>query len=531
MQPIIKSSTTRTIELSLRYVPFALLLLGFMARLLPVFIDRYLYYRFPIDDGYYMFTMARNVALGHGISVANGEVLTNGTQPLVTYLWALLYWLCDSDKTTGIVLIHLAQIMLCCFAAYFLFLLGKRVLPESTDRPLVSLWVAALWFSGPELVDHSMNGLETGAIAFGVLFFFLRYESVTSRALEDQTVFQWVCLGLILGVLFWIRNDAALLAVSVALVRLIILVGSEQKSTLFLQAVTIGTVSGGMAVPWMWFNYVGFGYLMPISGVAESLMRTDSFASVLPAVHALATSIYAIIPGHRVYTWRDTEIWLTLLAMLLPLMAVFYTTYRKTWPDGWINISKVWSIYAVLVFIFYALFFGASWFIPRYFYPLTPYAALLIAGLLIHLRARLGCSGVIKSATALISAVVAVFLFGYVSLEHMKLFRNGTSHVHRQLSDWTQENVPDNVWVASWQSGIVGYFHDLTVNLDGKVNPAALKANLNDTKAAYIQQSRAQYIIDWHKHVMSEKLLAQTTPAFEVIVDDKKNNFAVMRRR
>src|SRR5262249_10342240 len=47
--------------------------------------------QFPSEDGYLMLTIARNIALGHGMSVANGTIPTNGTQPLATLLWALCF--------------------------------------------------------------------------------------------------------------------------------------------------------------------------------------------------------------------------------------------------------------------------------------------------------------------------------------------------------------------------------------------------------------------------------------------------------
>ena len=50
-----------------------------------------------------------------------------------------------------------------------------------------------------------------------------------------------------------------------------------------------------------------------------------------------------------------------------------------------------------------------------------------------------------------------------------RLYLRGTSHEHFQVIDWVEQNVPDDTWVAAVQSGTLGYYHDRTINLDGKV--------------------------------------------------------------
>jgi hypothetical protein len=45
-----------------------------------------------------MLTIARNIAEGHGMSTANGTIPTNGTQPLVTFILAGIFYLAGGDK-------------------------------------------------------------------------------------------------------------------------------------------------------------------------------------------------------------------------------------------------------------------------------------------------------------------------------------------------------------------------------------------------------------------------------------------------
>lgn len=73
--------------------------------------------------------------------------------------------------------------------------------------------------------------------------------------------------------------------------------------------------------------------------------------------------------------------------------------------------------------------------------------------------------------------------------------------MHFQVVEWVSANVPDTAWVAAVQSGTLGYFHDRTINLDGKVNPEALRARRFSAHSGgiphYVLEKRVDYLIDW----------------------------------
>ena len=69
-----------------------LLVLGTLYRILPVFTGQpHLSELFMTEDGYLMLTVARNIAIGLGMSVSEGTIGTNGVQPLATYIFTLPY--------------------------------------------------------------------------------------------------------------------------------------------------------------------------------------------------------------------------------------------------------------------------------------------------------------------------------------------------------------------------------------------------------------------------------------------------------
>ena len=76
---------------------------GMLSRLAPLTDPhRRLLQQFITEGGYLMQTIARNLALGHGLSVSDGTIQTNGTQPLATFLFAFFYYLARGDKIGGI---------------------------------------------------------------------------------------------------------------------------------------------------------------------------------------------------------------------------------------------------------------------------------------------------------------------------------------------------------------------------------------------------------------------------------------------
>ena len=116
------------------------------------------------EDGYLMQTIARNIALGHGLSVSDGTIQTNGTQPLAAFIFAFFHYLAGGDKIAGIAGVTVFSAPVSLAAAWFLYSLAKKVLKGHPDGQPLAFLVAGFWFVSPTIVKHSMNGLETGFI-------------------------------------------------------------------------------------------------------------------------------------------------------------------------------------------------------------------------------------------------------------------------------------------------------------------------------------------------------------------------------
>jgi hypothetical protein len=181
---------------------------------------------------------------------------------------------------------------------------------------------------------------------------------------------------------------------------------------------------------------------------------------------------------------------------------------------------------------YYGLFFGAPWFLSRYLSALSPLlwllsltsAYLLLAGFLRSRRTFMACGAALTSMLLLVATGLAVLNF-----------QGGRSNGHRQVVDWVQKNVDERQWVGGVQTGTLGYFHDRTINLDGKVNPKALRARIESggVFGYVLEETPINYLVDWVGIAgwASTASAPQFGQAFEVVVDDKAANLGVLRRR
>ena len=226
---------------------------------------------------------------------------------------------------------------------------------------------------------------------------------------------------------------------------------------------------------------------------------------------------------------------------LLPVQLVTFTATAAALVTYWFLIGRLVAaarihfvagiLFTTGLVTYYGLFFGASWFLPRYFSAASPFLWLFIVGA-VYMGARaILASGRLRLAAAYLGVGC---LTAMAALFAANDYRKGTTHMHKQVVDWTQANLKAEVWVGAPQTGTLGYFHDRTINLDGKVNPEALRSLLDDGhNLNYVLASPVQYIVDWvgmAQWVKLDHLSARFGQEFEVVVEDPEQNLAVLRR-
>ena len=474
------------------------------------------------EDGYLMLTVARNLALGLGLSVSDGTIPTNGVQPLAAFLYALPYALTGGDKLAGLALLHGLWAAIAVAGALAVRAFAGRVLGALGMAPAWAWLAAGLWFCGPLLIGHSMNGLETGLYTLTILLACLQFLRLVERGAAARPRDLMLMAGL-LGLVFLARNDGvflifALLAIWLWHARSRL---GQAPATILRSLALPLLVCLAVVAPWLIHNQLFFGSIVPISGTAQSVgVGIGSNLPNLPAV--LFENMAPMLPiPNRIETWP------AVIALSgFAVVAVLAAFLRLVWRAGgavWL-VVLAYLLHGLALAGYYGLFFGAPHFLARYTAPLAP---LLIVALLAvgwQLAERLARSGAARAMT--LAGLAALVLSLGLSVRALVADQG-----HVQVVRWVEANVPAEDWVGAVQTGTLGYWHDRTINLDGKVNPQALQARREIGHVLhYVAASEIAWLADWSGiagWVDREGFGAY----FEVIVNDPAANLAVLRRR
>jgi len=483
---------------------------------------------FPTEDGYLMLTIARNMAIGNGMSVAEGTIPTNGTQPLTTFEWALCFLLGDGDKATGVRFTLWTQLATSLLTVFLMYVLGSRMLRSHAHGRSIAAIAAGLWYASPLTVPHSMNCLESGnyaLITIAVVMAFLTAGNDESRSWSWPRV---LATGVLLGLAFWTRNDAVFLILGACLVY-ITRAGRfsiEEARARLPRTLVMGFTSIALALPWLLHNRSQFGSIMPVSGHAEAYGATlGSNLDLVSSMICEYVSIFGQIPNTMQGTLAVELICFTVLAALaIPLRRHFQHA-----DSAQRSAMFVLAVFGLCLVGFYGLYFGAPHFVSRYFFPLSPVLAILsVQGVFaIWQRLRERRTNLAQPFAMAASVLAVAVLVGL----NVRQYSRSIHHMHFQCVEWIEQNVAAETWIGAPQTGTIGFFHDRTINLDGKVNPEAYEHVVTQTIPRYVVDKGIDYLVDWFGLADHWRTLPPLDTDFEVIVNDRERNLSVMRRK
>lgn len=508
----------------------ASLILGTAYRLWPVVTGTpALAQFFMTEDGYLMLTIARNMAIGLGMSVSDGTTASNGVQPLATFLFSIPYVLTNGDKVLGLAGVHLIALAISIGGLFAVRALARDLLRRQNDNPLWPWFVAALWFLGPLLLFHTMNGLETGLYTAMIALTLVLFGGVLAKG-PRATLTDRMILGAACGVTFLARNDGAFLVTAIFLVWGLhnLIVPRDRFVKVVADLVPPGILSLIIAAPWLINNYVNFGSIVPVSGTAQAL--SGGFAKhvdLLPAI--LFENTFPMLPVPAEIQFTPVFQVIAILLVLSVISVFMVQTWKRGGPARYVSITFL--IFATILSLYYGFFFGAGWFLSRYLAPLAPFTIIAAVSVLLTVAGRIA-----PERCALISRIAGLAgLALCVGLLGRALIPGVRDQGHFQVVDWVTENIPAETWVGAVQTGTLGYWHDRTINLDGKVNPAALQAILTDGHILnYVLESPIEVLADWRgitTWMENENQGAEAfSDSFEVIVHDPALNLGVLGR-
>lgn len=493
--------------------------------------ERYLR-QFPTEDGYLMMTIARSIALGRGMTTAEGTIASNGTQPAFSFVEALCFWLVGGERRAGVFVIELVQFVVAAAAAFCLYALGRRVLRERTWGPQAAALAASAWYASSNVVPHTMNCLETGFYVLMVLLSVLQWHKLWQAAQVNEAALWRSALvaGGVLGLTFWARIDAVFLIAALTVVHVgwFWRMGWAKLRPRLVESTIAGLAALAIASPWLLYGKLRFGSFMPVSGMAESARGWFTNVALLPA--SLFRYVTLALPVPHEHNTRLAVILICSAVLALWGALLVQLARRVAGAERWLFISG--SLFSLGLVAYYGFAFGAGHFLDRYLFPASPFIALVNLACIVAVASRLRWRWVAPCRVAL-GAALALVIAGLDA----RAYRNGLEHMHFQVVDWVARNIADTTWVAAVQTGTLGFFHDRTVNLDGKVNPEALALQKINRIPDYVVDSRwgraggtIDYLVDW-SGIADWNALAPVHSNFDLIVDDVRANLAVFRRK
>src|SRR5262245_1618287 len=244
------------------------------------------------DDAYYYLVVARNLSHGLG-STVNGQFV-NGYQPLHLLPCLLAGRLAAWNLYLTPAVVTLWNWSLYNLAAPWLLVrLWRRVVP-ATESLAGEVIVVSLWLFHAYGQRAALNGMET---TLALLFWLLALTALTREESRGKGI--WI--GIALGLAFLARNDAVVLAMAYGTLRLgTALVRRREAAALppavreVAQAALMTTL---VAFPWLAFNALHTGSLLPQSGYAEAaggLYDLGRETQVTAGIRAAAANMFVI---------------------------------------------------------------------------------------------------------------------------------------------------------------------------------------------------------------------------------------------
>jgi len=410
-----------------------------------------------IDDALYYPKIAMSVVDGSGFSY-DGQTETNGVHPLWQILWLPLASIADGDSSVLLRLGFLTSAVLMSAGFFVMFRVMKRIHVGS----IVSAFIlVALFFARADLFMSLMESSLTFLMIGLALLVSLRTPG-PSTGLRRQRIL----LGITLGVMFLSRLDTVFIVAGLSLGTAYAW-GAKSRREWLSHQITAGIAYSVVVTPYLLWNLIKFGNLVPVSGFKKMQTSHSSLDSVFgrDALLALPDATLGKLPG------PDTGWWI-LVAVAITLICIALFRTRRQWKDSARHPSPSAAVivgFTVAVLARY-LYMGITLpgeVVPWYLVPDYVMGSLLVAiGLTLMTRAiRIN----VPAHNYVLSVVLSLLLVvGSLNLvRDARLTRNDNMILYN-AGQWAKDHLPPDATAAMYDSGYFSYFSGLdTVAMNG----------------------------------------------------------------
>jgi hypothetical protein len=289
---------------------------------------------YPADDAYFYLQIAHNIVDGHG-STFSTITPTNGYHPLWLAVCTLVSLLVSNNKGLALILILLTQQLL----GIAILLIIRRI---AKILDLGYWWVAmcviaGVFFSGLYYSEAHLNGF----------FLVLSIALLLKVIVDDGLRMGWyVIAGLSFGLTILARLDNVIVVTVFyvfALCHLLKKQSGPSPRSGFSRSLALSFSAAAVTTPYLTFNYLTTGQLVPISGAIKSTFPTivPGLLDKLGQIGTL-TSVFAVFGLVIGFSFQKRTLAGTLLS-LLSLGVLLHSGYVVLFTSG----ATLWSWYYI----------------------------------------------------------------------------------------------------------------------------------------------------------------------------------------
>jgi hypothetical protein len=254
-------------------------------------------------------------------------------------------------------------------------------------------------------------------------------------------------------------------------------------------------------VPWLLRDLSLDHHLVPTSGRAESLVifPAQNRDSMLRALGAWALTPF-FRPSMRTidYPWQEL-IACGAIAVVAAAAWVLRRPARRAGPG-----TLALALYVAFLAVYYTLESGAWWFDDRYLAPVGLLSVPLLAAAAetrLNGRAARAAPAALAAAVLVANAPLLAVLLAAPRTPPAWATPLGNLGTHPNVNydpqtTWALAHVRPQCTMGGFESGTLGYFRDRVINLDGKVDAAALAARVAGRTPSFVRAHGIDVMVD-----------------------------------
>lgn len=464
-----------------RYILFTIFALsvGFILKFILSSDIRQIIFLIPDDSSYYL-KIAENFAAGKGFTF-DGINQTNGFQPLWQYVLIGFVTIFGSTPESTLTAVLIFQVLIMCISSLIFYKLLRQYFD---DFILLSVGICYILF----VFFQSVNGMETPLLVLTIAI--LLYYGNAKKILIEHSVVNEFLFGLLFGLVILTRLDSIFFTIPVGIVCMVKFF--KEKDKVYLSMLTC--IASGVTViilPYIIYNYVSFGNIIPISGYLKSSFPLISF-----------TEKFTDILHYR-------EMIFVLFAFCY-LVWFCFTISKKVRHDYFQSMLAIMSA-GILILFMYIVFF-MNWVVfSWYFITYSLFVSLAVSIPSAYITGRkFAKAGTI--AYMLILTTVSLFYGGKVYKYYTTSYKEVGTNWNVESYDaaqWAKDNTSPDEMFAMKDAGHFSYYSNRNViSLDGLVNNFEFQEVIKDKRInEYFRKNNVSRLVQhavWNRPDVAE---------------------------